>query len=97
MTPAERTAAADWIEARHLAGELRGMSMDQVVAMVWTELGLDVDRGQVFGAIMEAGSRRGRREAMARIGNIAQDAADKPLFALVPIAEVAPMVHEDED
>lgn len=96
MTPIERDAVASWLEHRHLEGSLRGMSWAQMEAEIHSDLGLDIDAGQIYGALMEAGSRRGRRAAMARRGDIPEGAVDKPLFALVPIDEVAPMVHEDD-
>lgn len=95
MTPIERDAVASWLEHRHHDGTLHGMSWGEMEAEIHSELGLDVDAGQIYGALMEAGSRRERRAAMARRGGVPEE-LDKPLFALVPMSEVAPMMHEDD-
>lgn len=99
LQPTEREQLADWIERQHLDGTLRGMSWPQMEAAIWTALAIDVDASQLFGAIMDAGSRRGIRAARFRLGQLPETTDDERLFALAgadAAQPAAPTVHEDD-
>lgn len=87
---------AGWLEELHLSGVLRGMTWDELVAGAFGAFAVKVHAGEIFDALMEAGARRERRAAAARLSDIPTCAADEPLFTLAPIGDDGLMIHEDD-